>query len=110
MNFIKLFVDLNQLKNIENFNQFKVPSDQLFDINEATGGAPFRVALSRVKRQKLKRTDSKFSPFLSMKTSLYSPFYVLPPGFVPRSPHSSEDEVDDHEYYRVNGMPPNFRE
>ncbi len=40
---------------------------------------------------------------------LYPPYYIPPPGFVPRSPNSTASEDDDDEEYRVNGMPPNFR-
>ncbi|UJR29232.1 hypothetical protein I4U23_010446 [Adineta vaga] len=129
LNFIKHFFDLNQLQNIENFNHFKVQFDQLFDINEATEGAPFHVTPIRVKRQKLKHADSDSSPSSSSSTSessiymnnlsnvdpndpnvLYPSFYIPPPDFVPRSPHSTEDEDSDTEPYCVNGMPPNFRE
>lgn len=38
---------------------------------------------------------------------LYPPFYIPPPGFVPRSPNSSISA--DDEPCRVNGMPPNYR-
>ena len=38
---------------------------------------------------------------------LYPPFYIAPPGFVPRSPNSSIST--DEEPCRVNGMEPNYR-
>ena len=40
---------------------------------------------------------------------LYPPYYIPPPGFVPRSPSSSVSSEVDYESVTVNGMPSNFR-
>jgi len=40
---------------------------------------------------------------------LYPPYYIPPPGFIPRSPSSIISDEDDVAEYRINGMPPGFR-
>ncbi|CAF1108469.1 unnamed protein product [Adineta ricciae] len=113
---------------IDNFDNFKVPFDQLFDANQTTESSSSHATPTRGKRQKLNHahSDSSLSSSSSASASsihmdnlcnidpndpnvLYPPFYIPPPGFVPRSPNSTEDEDDDDEPYRVNGMPPGFR-
>ncbi|CAF1354012.1 unnamed protein product, partial [Adineta ricciae] len=114
---------------IDNFDNFKVPFDQLFDANQTTESSSSHATPTRGKRQKLNHahSDSSLSSSSSASASsihmdnlcnidpndpnvLYPPFYIPPPGFVPRSPNSTEDEDDDDEPYRVNGMPPGFRD
>ncbi|CAF1632662.1 unnamed protein product [Adineta ricciae] len=106
LNFINHFFDLGQLKSIDNFDNFKVPFDQLFDANQTTEDSSSHATPTRGKRQKLKHADSDSSLSSSSSASassihmdnlcnidpnvLYPPFYIPPPGFIPRSPNSTE--------------------
>ncbi|CAF4526751.1 unnamed protein product [Rotaria sp. Silwood1] len=128
LNFIDTLFDIDKLKAINDLSQLTIKLDNPLEANRQTKTICHTGPI-RSKRPKLRRADSDsslLSTSLSSSTSIdsedlhnidpndpnvmYPPYYLPPPGFIPRSPNSitSEDDDDDTEV-RINGMPPNRR-
>ncbi|CAF2121604.1 unnamed protein product [Rotaria magnacalcarata] len=126
LNFIDTLFDIDKLKMIDDLSQLAIKLNNPLEADRQTKTI-YHAGPVRSKRQKLRRADSDSSLLSSSLSSsssidsgdlhnidpnvLHPPYYLPPPGFIPRTPNSTTSEDnDDSTIVCINGMPLNFRD
>ncbi|CAF2029984.1 unnamed protein product [Rotaria magnacalcarata] len=129
LNFIGTLFDIDKLKMINDLSQLTIRLNNPLEADRQTKTI-YHPGPVRSKRQKLRRADSDSSLSSSSLSSsgstdsgdlhnidpndpnvLHPPYYLPPPGFIPRTPNSTTSEDnDDSTIVCINGMPLNFRD